>query len=72
MRGVAVTVEVKRNMSARSTYIFVVKRRYFVIVAAQRPTQCVTAMPTTAAATSFVMPGWKMADRRGPLLILEQ
>jgi hypothetical protein len=72
VRGVAVTVEVKRNMSARSTYIFVVKCRYFVIVAAKRPTQCVTAMPTTAAATSFVMPGWKMADGKGPLLILEQ
>ena len=59
-------------MSARSTYIFVVKCRYFVIVAAKRPTQCVTAMPTTAAATSFVMPGWKMADGKGPLLMLDQ
>ena len=58
VRGVAVTVEVKRNMSTRRTYIFVIKCRYFVIVAAKRPTQCVTAMPTTAGAQSFVMPAW--------------
>ena len=59
-------------MSESSTYIFVVKCRYFVNVAAKRPTQCVTAVPTTAAAQSFVMPAWKMADGKGPLLMLDQ
>lgn len=29
-------------------------------------------MPTTSAAQSVVMPAWKLADGKGPLLNLEQ